>query len=75
MVTMINMEVEELDLINKELEQGAVNIGDIDNRLEEEDEEIANISLEDLTKVTTTTTKPNSYWWIENGISLTGSQL
>ena len=69
------MEVEELDLINKELEQGAVNIGDIDNRLEEEDEEIANISLEDLTKVTTTTTKPKSYWWIENGISLTGSKL
>ena len=75
MVRMINMEVEELDLINKELEQGAVNIGDIDNRLEEEDEEIANISLEDLTKVTTTTTKPKSYWWIENGISLTGSKL
>jgi hypothetical protein len=74
MITMINMEVEELDLINKELEQGAVNIGDIDNRLEEEDEEIANISLEDLTKVTTTT-KPNSYWWIENGVSLTGSKL
>ena len=43
-------------------------------RLEEEDEEISKISLEDLTKVTTTT-KPNSYWWIENGVSLTGSKL
>merc|ERR1712106_467702 len=75
MVNMINMEVEELEIISKELEQGAVNIGDIDNRLDEEDEEVQNISLEDLTKVTTTTTKPNSYWWIENGISLAGSKL
>merc|ERR1712106_637475 len=75
MVNMINMEVEELEIISKELEQGAVNIGDIDNRLDEEDEEVQNISLEDLTKVMTTTTKPNSYWWIENGISLAGSKL
>lgn len=75
MMTMINMEVEELDLINKELEQGAVNLSDITNRLEEEDDEIANISLEELTRVTTTTTKPKSYWWIENENVLTGGSL
>merc|ERR550519_3236630 len=75
MMTMINMEVEELDRINKELEQGVVNLSDITNRLEEEDEEIANISLEELTKVTTTTTKPKSYWWIENEKGLTGGSL
>merc|ERR1712128_43818 len=74
MMEMINKEVEELVLINNELEQGAVNIDDIGNRLEEEDEEIANISLDDLTKVTTTA-KPGSYWWIENGGPLTGGNL
>jgi len=75
MMRMINMEVEELDRINKELEQGAVNLSDISNRLDEEDEEIANISLEELTRVTTTTTKPKSYWWIENEKGLTGGSL
>merc|ERR1711892_332277 len=74
MMEMINKEVEELVLINKELEQGAVSIDDIGNRLEEEDKEIANISLDDLTKVTTTA-KPGSYWWIENGGPLTGGNL
>ena len=32
MIKMINLEVEELEMINKELEGGAVNIGDIGNR-------------------------------------------
>jgi hypothetical protein len=32
MVKMINMEVEELEMINKELEQGAVNMGNIEHR-------------------------------------------
>ena len=32
MVKMIDTEVQELELINEELEKGAVNIGDIDNR-------------------------------------------
>merc|ERR1719334_269998 len=75
MVKMIDTEVKELELINEELEKGAVNIGDIDNRLTEEEDEVANISLEDLMKVTTTTPKTKSYWWIENGNALTGSNL
>ena len=33
MMKMIDLEVEELNLINEELGQGVVNIGDIDNRL------------------------------------------
>ena len=32
MVKMIDTEVQELELINEELEKGAVSIGDIDNR-------------------------------------------
>ena len=34
MVKMINMEVEELEMINKELEQGAVDMGDIEHGFE-----------------------------------------
>merc|ERR1711936_688577 len=50
MINMINVEVEEMEDINNELEQGVVNIGDIENRLAEEDEEISEIDLEDLKK-------------------------
>ena len=32
MVKMINLEVEELEVINKEIEQGAVKMDDIENR-------------------------------------------
>ena len=32
MVKMINMEVEELEMINNEMEQGAVNMDDIEHR-------------------------------------------
>merc|ERR1711923_558346 len=50
MMRMINVEVEELEQINDELEKEAINIIDIENRLEEEEKEIDNLSIEELRK-------------------------
>lgn len=54
MLKMIDVEVEEIEKIQKELDVGAINLEDVDNRLLEEDEELAALSTEDLTKTTTT---------------------
>jgi len=50
MMRMINVEVEELEQINDELDKEAINILDIENRLEEEESEIDNLSIEELRK-------------------------
>merc|ERR1712083_1237776 len=55
LVKMIETEVEELENIQKELENDAITVQDIDNRLAEEDEEVAALTRSDLTRTTTTT--------------------
>jgi len=56
MVTMINVEVEGVEEIQKELEVGAIDVNDIENRLTDEDKELEELSPEDLAETTTTTT-------------------
>merc|ERR1712150_321670 len=54
MLRMIEVEIEEIELIQKELENEAISIDDINNRLEEEDAEVASLTVDDLTMTTTT---------------------
>ena len=54
MLRMINQEMEQIETIQKELDVGAINLGDIENRLEEEDDELKALSYEDLQQTTTT---------------------
>ena len=78
---MIDVEIAEIEVIEKELKNNAISISDIDNRLlrfniqkyrkikktfrlEEEDDEVAELSVADLTRTTTiptttTTRKPS----------------
>jgi len=56
MMRMIEVEVGGVEQIQKELDQGAISLGDIDNRLEEEDEELVDIEVESLLQTTTSTT-------------------
>merc|ERR1719187_622322 len=56
MIKMINVEVEEIETIQKELDAGAISLSDIDNRLDEEDQELDRISPDELARATTTTT-------------------
>jgi len=55
LLRMIETEIEELENIQKELDNDAITLKDIDNRLAEEDEEVAALSRDDLTRTTTTT--------------------
>merc|ERR1712117_80514 len=55
LVKMIETEIEELENIQKELENDAITVQDIGNRLAEEDEEVAALTRADLTRTTTTT--------------------
>jgi len=45
---MINLEVEELEKITKELEKGVINMEDIEQRLQEEENEVDRLSIEEL---------------------------
>ena len=54
MLRMINQEMEQIETIQKELDHGAINIDDIENRLDEEDAELEAISYDDLKQTTTT---------------------
>jgi len=54
MLSMINAEMEQIENIQKELNQGAIDLNDIENRLDEEDKELESLSYEDLSKTTTT---------------------
>jgi len=56
MVRMIDVEVEGVEEIEKELEAGAIDVNDIENRLEEEDSELDELSPDELARTTTTTT-------------------
>jgi len=57
MLKMVEVEIEEIGNIQKELDNEAITIVDIDNRLEEEEAEVALLTVDDLTR-TTTTEKP-----------------
>merc|ERR1719334_2141013 len=60
MVKMIEFEVEQMEQIEKEVEQGVINFQDVENRLSEEEKEMSNISLDDIKKTVDKNT--NSYW-------------
>jgi len=60
MVKMINLEVDELEKITRELEEGAINMQDIEHRLEEEENEVNRLNIEDLRNDTKNT--KISYW-------------
>merc|ERR1712106_949994 len=54
MIKMIDVEVEQIEEIQKELNAGAISLSDIDNGLDEEDDELERINPKDLLKETTT---------------------
>merc|ERR1712117_216164 len=56
MLKMVEVEIAEIENIQKELDNEAITIADIDNRLEEEEEEVASLTVDDLTRTTTSTT-------------------
>merc|ERR1719510_166002 len=56
MLRMIDIELEEIENIQKEVDNGVITIDDIENRLTEEEDEVASLTLDDLAKTTTTTT-------------------
>ena len=58
MLTMIDIEIEELENIQKELDNDVISIDDINDRLDEEEEEVAALTVDDLTRTTTET--PNT---------------
>merc|ERR1719334_1098613 len=60
MVKMIEFEMEQMEQIEKEVEQGVINFQDVENRLSEEEKEMSNISLDDIKKTVDKNT--NSYW-------------
>merc|ERR1711892_862275 len=62
MLSMIEVEIEELEIIQKELDTQAISIEDIENRLEEEDAEVAALTVDDFTRTTTTTTTTKPYY-------------
>merc|ERR1712154_415842 len=53
MLKMVEVEIAEIENIQKELDNEAITIADIDNRLEEEEEEVASLTVDDLTRTTT----------------------
>jgi len=81
MMRMIDIEVSELDDINNELADGNVGIDDIENRLQREASSVGEVTLEVLTRTTTTpkpttTKKPSgSYWWIDISKTQAGGNL
>merc|ERR1712117_157926 len=56
MLRMIKLEMDQIETIQKELSAGAINLQDIDNRLDEEDKELEALSYEELSQTTTTET-------------------
>merc|ERR1712210_230922 len=62
MVRMIDVEVQGVEEIEKELEVGAIDVNDIENRLSEEDSELDALSTNDLSATTTTTTTEKAYY-------------
>jgi len=56
MMDMVETEVEEVEAIEKEVSKGVISVEDVQNRLQEEDLEVAGLSVADLTQTTTTTT-------------------
>ena len=59
MLRMVEVEVEEIENIQKELDNNVISLSDIDNRLEEEEEEVALLTIDDLTR-TTKRTRPTT---------------
>jgi len=56
MIEMIDVELKEIEGIQKEVDNGAITVDDIQNRLNEEADEVESLSLSELSKTTTTTT-------------------
>jgi len=53
MLEMINVELEQIEGIQKEVDAGVISVGDIQNRLTEEAAEVAKLSVDDLSQTTT----------------------
>ena len=58
MIGMIEIEMQEIENIQKELNGGAINLDDIENRLQEEDEEVSQLTIEELKATTTASYYP-----------------
>merc|ERR1712117_540180 len=61
MMEMINVELEQIEDIQNEVDKGVISVEDIKNRLNEEAEEVANLSVDELSMTTTTTTEKPYY--------------
>jgi len=56
MLRMISLEMDQIEEIQREFNGGAINLEDIENRLDEEDRELEELSYDDLQATTTTET-------------------
>merc|ERR1719350_1656814 len=63
MLEMINVELEQIEGIQKEVDAGVISVEDIQNRLTEEAAEVAKLSLDDLSQTTTTTTTTEAAYY------------
>jgi len=64
LLEMIRVEVEELENIQKEVDNNAISLDDVAERLDEEDAEVASLSVADLTQVTTAAPPTDCpEWW------------
>merc|ERR1712012_784379 len=65
LLNMIRVEVDEIENIQKEVENNAIDLDSVAERLEEEDAEVASLSVSDLTQLTTTPLPDTDCpeWW------------
>merc|ERR1711990_1327794 len=65
LLNMIRVEVDEIENIQKEVENNAIDLESVSERLEEEDAEVASLSVSDLTQLTTTPPPDTDCpeWW------------
>jgi len=65
LLNMIRVEVDEIENIQKEVENNAIDLNSVAERLEEEDAEVASLSVSDLTQLTTTPLPDTDCpeWW------------
>jgi len=65
LLDMIRIEVDEIENIQKEVENNAIDLKSVEERLEEEDAEVASLTVSDLTQLTTTPPPDTDCpeWW------------
>jgi len=65
LLNMIRVEVDEIENIQKEVENDAIDLDSVAERLDEEDAEVASLSVSDLTQLTTTPPPDTDCpeWW------------